>query len=180
MDPIRAATQAHEEAFRQVLAHWTMLNAYVRSLVRDPHLAEDTLSDVAVAIARSWDQYDPGRPFGPWARGLARRVGLENLARRGLRPVLLDDGALEALGAQIEELGDEPRMEERVQALRRCAEKLPEGSRELVRLRYFQNRSYPEIAATLRWSVDALYVAFSRIHKALSECVHRRLEALEG
>src|SRR5439155_6307807 len=88
---------ASEEAFRQVIAHWTMLNAYVRSIVHNPHLTEDTLSDVAIAIARSWPRYDPSRPFGPWSRTIARRVALENLARRGLRPVLLDESALEAL-----------------------------------------------------------------------------------
>lgn len=166
---------AHEEAFRQVVAHWTMLNAYVRSIVRDVDLAEDTFSDVAIAIARSWDSYDPSRPFGPWARGIARRVALEKLSKRPGRPVLLDDDALEALGAEIETLGAEAPDEPRLEALNRCTEKLPEGSRRLVRLRYFENRSYREIARTVQWSIDALYVAFSRIHKALSDCVQKRV-----
>ena len=171
---------ASEEAFRQVIAHWTMLNAYVRSIVHNPHLTEDTLSDVAIAIARSWPRYDPSRPFGPWSRTIARRVALENLARRGLRPVLLDESALEALGAEVEALSDESLVELRARALQRCTEKLPEGSRKLVRLRYFENLNYKEISETVEWSVDALYVAFNRIHKALSDCVRRHLEVLQG
>lgn len=169
-------TAPHEEAFRQVVAHWTMLNAYVRSIVRDHDLAEDTFSDVAIAVARSWDTYDKSRPFGPWARCITRRIALEKLARRGLRPILLDDQALEALGAEVERLGTEAHMEQRVEALQRCTENLPDVSRKLVRLRYFQNRSYPEIAKTVRWTIEALYVAFSRIHKTLSECVERKVE----
>ena len=181
MDQQRASTIAsHEEAFREVMAHWAMLNAYLRAIVRDPQLLEDTLSDTALAIARSWPSYDKARPFGPWARAIARRVAIENLSRHGLRPVLLAQGALEALGAELESMGDAVAVESRVRALRQCTEKLSEGSQELVRLRYFENRSYKEIAETVRWTVDALYVAYNRIHKALSECVSRRLEVFQG
>ena len=170
----------HEEAFREILANWAMLNAYLRAIVRNPQLFEDTLSDVALAIARSWPTYDKARPFGPWARAIARRVALENLSRNGMKPVLLGPGALEALGAELEALGDSVGVEARIRALKQCTEKLSEGSQELVRLRYFENRSYKEIAESVHWTVDALYVAFNRIHKALSECVQRRLEVLQG
>ena len=180
MDEKRPTLESHEEAFRAVLANWAMLNAYLRTIVRNPHLLEDTLSDVALAIARSWPTYDQDRPFGPWARAIARRVALENLSRHGIRPILLGEGALEALGVEIECLEDEALVEVRVRALQQCTEKLSEGSRQLVRLRYFENRSYKEISESIEWSLDALYVAFNRIHKALSECVQRRLEVLQG
>jgi len=170
----------HEEAFRQVLAHWTMLNAYVRSIVRDTQVREDLLSDIAITVARSWHTFDPSRPFGPWARAIARRVVFQSLEKRDLKPVLLDEDALEALGAEIDALAEESALELRVRALEQCTEKLPEGSRELIRLRYFENRSYKQISAAVRWSVDALYVAYHKIHKALSDCVHRRLEVFQG
>ena len=107
-------------------------------------------------------------------------VDAENLSRNGIKQVLLGPGALEALGAELEALGDPAGVEARIRALRQCTEKLSEGSQELVRLRYFENRSYKEIAESVRWTVDALYVAYNRIHKALSECVQRRLEVLQG
>jgi RNA polymerase sigma-70 factor (ECF subfamily) len=157
-----------------------MLNAYLRAIVRNTHILEDTLSDVALAIARSWPHYDKARPFGPWARSIARRVAIENLSRHGIRPVLLGEAALEALGAEMETLGEEAGVEVRVRALQQCTEKLSEGSRQLIRLRYFENRNYKEISESTAWTVEALYVAFNRIHKALSECVQRRMEVLQG
>jgi RNA polymerase sigma-70 factor (ECF subfamily) len=180
MERNRSTLESHEEAFREILANWSMLNAYLRAIVRNPHLLEDTLSDVALAIARSWPHYDKSRPFGPWARSIARRVAIENLTRQGIRPVLLGEGALEALGAEIETLGEEAIAELRLRALQQCTEKLSEGSRQLLKLRYFENRSYKEISEAIDWTVEALYVAFNRIHKALSECVQRRLEVLQG
>src|SRR5438552_7333049 len=164
MDRPRPTLESHEEAFREVLAHWSMLNAYLRAIVRNTHLLEDTLSDVALAVARSWPHYDKARPFGPWARSIARRVALENLSRNGIRPVLLGEGALEALGAEIDTLGEEAVAEVRIRALQHCTEKLSEGSRQLIRLRYFENRSYKEISEQIAWTVEALYVAFNRIH----------------
>lgn len=166
----------YEEAFRQVVAHRTMLKAYVQAIVRDPEGAEDTLSDVCVEIARNWERYDPARPFPEWARGLARRVALANLRKRKSQPALLDAEALEAVGVQIDALGNEAQLDLRKQALRACMNSLSETNRELIRLRYFENQSFEEISRVRNRNVNALYVSFHRLHEALLKCMQSRLE----
>lgn len=162
---------AHDAAFLQVLAHRTMLKIYILAIVHDPHLAEDTLSDATLAIVRSWERFDKSLPFAPWARGLARRVALANL-RKANRPVVeLDEDVLDALGAEFDALGDEYAHEESRRRLNLCIGQLPERSRELVRLRYFDATPYEEIARRTGRSVAALYMAFTRIHDALAKCV---------
>src|SRR5438552_12318142 len=94
--------QPREEAFRQVLAHRTMLKAYVQAIVRDPFLAEDAFSEVTLEIARSWDRFDRSRPFESWARGVARRVALTSIRKQGRQPVTLDDPALESIDAELD------------------------------------------------------------------------------
>ena len=76
------AEQPYEEAFRQILAHRTMLKAYIQAFVRDPVLAEDTFSEVAIEIARCWERFDKTRSFENWARGLARRVALTQVSKQ--------------------------------------------------------------------------------------------------
>ncbi len=164
----------HREAFGVVLAHRTMLLAYVRAIVHDADLAEDTLADVSMELVRSWARYDATRPFGPWARGVARHVALANLRKQRALPALLDAETLECVGAELDAFGDETHLEARRQALRRCVEKLPEVQRGLVHMRYFENRSYEQIAESVKRSVDALYVAFSRVHRALEECIRKQ------
>lgn len=156
------------------MAHRTMLLAYIRAMVHDTELAEDTLADVSVELARSWEQYDASRPFGPWARGVARNVVLANLRRRQMFPTLLDAETLEAIGTKLDALGDEAQLQARRDMLRRCLEKLPELQRDLIRMRYFEDRRYEEISGIVKRTVDALYVAFSRIHRTLEECVRRQ------
>ncbi len=160
-----------EAPFLQVLAHRSMLKAYIFAIVRDLHLAEDTLSDVTVAISRAWPKFDHAMPFGPWARGVARRVALANL-RKWNRPVVtLDDDMLDALGVELSELGDEGDQEEAKQQLQKCLKKLPQRSRDLVQWRYYDETPYDEISTRTGRTMSALYMAFSRIHEALGRCL---------
>lgn len=170
------SSQSYEDAFRHVVAHMTMLRAYLRVIVRDPELTEDVLSDVAVEIARSWERFDRERPFAEWARGIARRVALASLRKRSSQPALLDPEVLDAVGAELDTLGNQAQLEERKVALRECLDKLSGPNRRLVELRYFQNQSYVDISRLLKRSMNALYAAFSRVHGALSDCVKRCLE----
>lgn len=165
---------AYEEAFREVLAHRTMLLACVKAMVRDPHLAEDTFSDVTLEIVRCWDRYDPSRPFGPWARGVARRVALANLRKAGREIATLDADVLELLGATMDQHGGETLFDRYKAQLARCLEKLSDGARRLVRSRYFEQRSYLELAEAENKSTGALYVAFTRIHQSLARCLKRQ------
>src|SRR5262245_38741937 len=165
------SAQAHDEAFVQVLAHRTMLKAYILAIVHDPHLAEDTLSDATLAIARSWEKFDRRLSFAPWARGIARRVALANLRKANRLIVGLDDDVMESLDAEFDAFGNEASQEEMRQQLNRCLDQLPERSKELVRLRYFDNAPYEDIAQRSGRTVAALYMAFTRIHAGLADCV---------
>ena len=169
--------QQYEEAFREVVAHRTMLKAYVQAIVRDPFLAEDTFSDLTLEIARSWDRYDRQRPFGNWARGVARRVALANLRKQNRQAILLDEEILESVAAEIDSRGSEAELEVHKQALRNCVGRLSATNQELVKLRYFQNQSYTEISQSSGRTVGALYVVFNRIHSALAQCVERGLRS---
>ena len=167
--------QPHEEAFRHVLAHRTMLKAYVQAIVRDPVVAEDTFSEVTLEIVRVWDRFDSSRPFEPWARGLARRVALTKLRQRQREPETFDEAVLENLGEALDDAGCEAELSLRKDALLACLEKLPAPSRRLIELRYFENVAYEEIARTLHRTVGALYAAVSRIQVLLRDCVERTL-----
>ena len=173
--PVKLEVQdPYEDAFRQVLAHRTALLATVKAVIRDPHLVEDTFSDVTLEIVRCWQRYDSTRPFGPWARGVARRVALANLRKAGREITTLDAEVIELLGAEMDNRGGEPYFEDYQARLGECLNKLSEGAQRLVRSRYFEERSYGELAAAENKSSGALYVAFTRIHQSLARCLKRQ------
>lgn len=160
-----------DHAFSRVFAHRSMLHAYIAAIVRDPALVEDTLSDVVIEIVHSWERYDPALPFPNWARGVARRVALTNLRKRGRAEIGLPEQTLEAFGAALDGLGDQTALEARKERLRHCLEKLTQSSRDLVQLRYFDELAPDAIATRVGRSVGAVYTAFSRIHAALLRCL---------
>lgn len=162
-----------EKAFHEVLKHRTMLAAYVRAIIHDPYLAEDAAQDALLEIVNCWESYDQSRPFGPWARGVARRVALVHLRKSKKSFALLDEDVLEALAAEIDSFGDQTFFDERLNALEQCINKLTPRNRELLRLRYYENQSYPHIAETQDRSSEALYTAFSRIHSSLKLCIQK-------
>jgi RNA polymerase sigma-70 factor, ECF subfamily len=162
-----------DEAFALFFTHRAMLRAYLHAIVRDADLAEDTLSDVALETARAWNSYNRDLPFGPWVRGIARRVAFKRLRNRSRAGIALPDDVLESLGTALDELGDASMMEARKRQLQVCLDRLNDRNRELVRLRYYEEVRLDAIAHRLGRSLGALYTAFSRIHAVLLACLEK-------
>jgi RNA polymerase sigma-70 factor (ECF subfamily) len=162
-----------QAAFTHFFTHRAMLRAYLQAMLRDGDLVDDTLSDVAVEVARCWDTYDSTLPFGPWVRGMARRLALKRLRGRRRLQLGLPDDVLESLGEAMDQLGDSVGLDAQKQQLRLCLEKLSAPNRELVRLRYFEEQRLETIATRAQRSIGALYTAFSRIHAALLQCMEK-------
>ena len=47
------------------------LSRYVYSMVRDRDAVDDVMQDLAVALWKKFDDYDPDRPFLPWSSASA-------------------------------------------------------------------------------------------------------------
>src|ERR1041385_5714272 len=140
MSTLAQSGQPSEEAVRQIMAHRTMLKAFISAIVRDPVQAEDIFSEVTIQIIRSWERFDQDRPFSQWSRGVARRVALASLRTECRQALLLEEGVLENIAHEVDELGDETALDRRKEALRECMERLPENDRNLIRQRYFEER----------------------------------------
>lgn len=167
-------THDYEEAFRQVLAHRTMIMAAIRSVIRDPHQAEDVFSEATLEIVRKWERYDSDRPFAPWARGVARNMSLAAIRKAVRQPTPMDDDVLEMLGTEFDEPDNGGWLEEYKPRLVECVGKLSDNAQRLVKSRYFEHKSYTQISEEEGKTTGALYVAFTRIHQSLHRCLKRR------
>lgn len=66
--------------------------------------------------------------------------------------------------------------DDRVQALRRCLEKLADRQRQAVDLKYGQARSEAEVAAAMDATVDAIKGLLKRTREQLRDCVQRQVK----
>jgi RNA polymerase sigma-70 factor (ECF subfamily) len=161
-----------ERFMRLFVEHERDLLRYVLAVVPSLPDARDIVQETAVALWRKMADYDPARPFLPWA---CRFASIE--IRRFLRQAeqqrrLLDEQAVEALLARQEELL--PRLTARRAYLRECLEELPDAQRQLVRGYYWDEQDVDALARQSGRTAEAIYKALQRIRQALSDCMNRK------
>lgn len=115
--------------------------AYARALLRHRQDAEDAVQQAAL---RGWErihQYDASRPFGGWWFAVLRNCCFDmRRSQQSLRTADLVD---------VEVPDDRPPDEADWVALADALDKLSETHREILRLRYFGDLSYAELAEAL-------------------------------
>lgn len=166
----------HEDFLKRYLQAQPSIRAYVLSVLRDFHVTEDVLQEVAVAAWERFDRYDPARPFVGWVLGVAHHKCVDSLRARKPR-VLLPDDLADRLSQDAAALSEEAA--ERRKVLADCVAKLSEAVREIVRLRFDENLDTQEIARRERKSLAAVSKMLTRARAFLIRCTDRSL-AVEG
>jgi len=165
---------AQADIVRTLLAARMRISASAWVIVHDAQTAEDIFQNVTVKALAGGGQFECDAQLVSWAHVTARHEALNLIRSRKTRVLVLDAAALELLEADW--LREAARPEgDRVEALRQCLDALPEESRRVLRLRYFEERSCAEVSQALGVGLDAIYQRLSRLHRALAQCIERRL-----
>jgi RNA polymerase sigma-70 factor, ECF subfamily len=115
--------------------------AYVRSIVRDPHAAEDITQNVFAKLMKAIHKYERRNvPFAAWIIRVARNVALDHI--RASRQIPLAE-------VRTSDEGGEQVGFERALCLREALERLPAEQREVLVLRHVAGLSPGEIAERL-------------------------------
>ncbi len=151
------------------------LYAYICSLLGESAGARDVLQETNLAL---WDKardYDPSRPFLPWAYKVAYLQVLAYRKRCARNRLLFDDHLVKELAEQVTSRDDD--LDLRLEALGDCMGRLPGPRRELMDLRYLHGETVEQIAKRLRKATNVVAASLYRIRKALLECIESRLSA---
>lgn len=157
----------------------TKVLAYIWSIVRDETLAEDIFQDICVLAIEKGDTINDEQHLIHWSRQAARYKSLEAMRDRQIRVLTLDDDVLQLLEDNWQSHDDEP-APARGQALKHCLSLLSPFARKLVDLRYGEGISGKQLADSVDRKLNTVYVALSRTHRALRQCIERRLASKPG
>ncbi|MGY8689338.1 MAG: sigma-70 family RNA polymerase sigma factor, partial [Verrucomicrobiales bacterium] len=149
------------------------VSRYVLSLVRDRDAVDDIMQDLAIALWRKFEEYDPDRPFLPWACRFAFYQVLKHRQRnqRHYRWIVRDEVDLEQFAAAAEDTWFLARRE----ALERCMQTLPSEDRELLHCRYGSKETIQQMAKRTKTSVHKLYHGLDRIREDLMSSINATL-----
>ena len=140
---------------------------YLFSRIGNVHEAEDVTAQTFLAAFESFDKFRQDGHFASWLFGIARNKAMDHFRRRDrsshvdeFNELPVEDNALARMIKTEQE-----------EALSKLIQTLPEEDRELLRLRFLADMSYPEIARFLHRNEDAVkkttYRLLARLHSQL-------------
>jgi RNA polymerase sigma-70 factor, ECF subfamily len=142
--------------------------AYARSIVRDPHAAEDITQSVFTKLMKAIQKYERRDvPFAAWIIRVARNAALDHM--RASRQIPLAE-------VRTSDEGSDRVGFERALSLREALERLPAEQREVLVLRHVAGLSPGEIADRLGKSEASIHGLHHRGRGALRATL-RELEA---
>lgn len=172
------ANPSDADARAKLAEHWhacqPTVSAYLFASVPNHHDAEDLLGQVAVAVARDFDQYDPTQPFVRWAIGIARHRVLNYRRKYAMSKIVFSQETIDTLADAVPV--EPARQSEFKAALSQCMERLQAQARKAVTLRYEDDLKPKDIAAELDMTPNAVSILLHRTRKALAKCVQNNVE----
>jgi RNA polymerase sigma-70 factor (ECF subfamily) len=175
-DVVAAVRRGEIELYRQIVVRYQGdVLKVVNAMLLDASAREDVVQQVFVLAFRRLDQYELGRGFGKWLKGIARHQVLEELRKRRRYR-----GRLDAYAGELEQRlrADEPAdtdaERERRDALRECIESLEESTRRALRLHYVEARPTDVVGHLLGRSGGAVRTLLCRARGQLRRCLEAK------
>lgn len=162
---------------RHFAANQPQLFGYILSLVPNWNEAEEILQETSVRLWKSFDQFEEGTNFKAWARKTAFHQVLSYRKKKKRTPLPMSEEFVDCVTQETEEMAGY--LDDQLQALSHCVEKLKPKERDLVNRCYQPGVATKEVAEQLGWPAGTVYKALTRIRRALYECIERRI-AMEG
>jgi len=172
-------TTSDRGAFEELVRRYEKeLFGYLRHYLNDSEMAEDVFQQTFLQVHLKCDQFEEGRKVRPWLYTVAtnqaidcqrrnKRHKMVSLDRRAQRDFNGESGALiESLSGDGTEPGEEVEAAEQHDQVRQAVEQLPEQTRQVVMLVYFQGLKYREAADILGIPVGTVK---SRLHAAIEK-----------
>lgn len=148
------------------------LRRYVGSIVRDIDKTDDVLQETFISIYQNINSFDPDRKFSSWIYRVAHNKAINEVRREklfiGLDKIKeVSDESLDS--KKIEKEIDEKKAKDET---RKALDALPLKYKEVILLRYYEDKSYEEISDILRIPKSTVGVRISRGTKNLKRRIN--------
>ncbi len=157
--------------------HQPEVRWYIRVMVPRKSHAEDLLQETATRLWEKFSEYDPERPFVPWAIRFAQLEVLAWRRRQARERLVFSDSLLAQLDADTEE--ELTQLEIRRIALEGCLQKLSEQDRHLLLKCHAEHGAVKQEAQRKKVPVRKLYYLIEKLRVGLLGCIDATL-AKEG
>ena len=167
-----------DQFLRLLGVHEQRTKAFIFSMVPRWADADDIAQEVRLKLWQQFDQYDPSKDFGAWARTIAHYHVLAYRKKSQRQHAQLSPEMIERV-AETFDAGAE-RLEARSRWLHKCLQKLTEAKRRLLLQCYSGSQTIRQIAQGLGRSFDAVRKSVLRSRQQLAKCVDEEMRREDG
>ena len=141
--------------------------------VRSPHLAEEVAQSVFIDLARQGGSIRPGTPLVAWLHVVACRTAVD-IIRKESRRRAYETSAAHASHIESEDRESSPPWADIEPLLDEAIGRLKPVDRAAILLRFFQDKSFQEVAAIIGSTDDAAQKRVSRALDQVRQFLRRR------
>ncbi|MES2660979.1 MAG: sigma-70 family RNA polymerase sigma factor [Verrucomicrobiota bacterium] len=152
--------------------HFAVVRGFVLALLPDFVRAEDVVQETFLTVTCKAAEFQPGTEFPKWACAIARYKVMEARRAEMRAGAGLSDEMLHTLAECPAAVRDETRID----LLKQCLDELAPQARRAMDLRYEEDLSPAQIAATCGWTAESAYSILSRARTFLKACIERRMQ----
>ncbi|MCG8376941.1 MAG: sigma-70 family RNA polymerase sigma factor, partial [Chlorobiales bacterium] len=150
------ANERYKAFLNEYLKARKPLYAFVYVMTHNAADADDIFQEASSILWRKFDQFQAGTNFMAWAKQIARNLVMDLRKKRGRHPVVdLDDKTVDLLAFRYQRIQDH--VEDRIEALKLCVDKLEPKDRDLVKATYEEGKPVKKIAKTAKVTVQGIY-----------------------
>ena len=184
---VEAALQGQAKAYEELVQRYGKPVYYtIFKMVRHADDADDLTSETFAKAFRNLSRYRPDFAFSTWLFRIATNHGIDSLRRKRLKTLSLEamtaagDGT--EVGWNVSSADPTPHeaiiRQQRAVAARQVVDQLPAKYARLVRLRYFDELSYEEVATELHLPVGTVKAQLFKARELMLELLQASKESL--
>jgi RNA polymerase sigma-70 factor (ECF subfamily) len=153
-----------------VSAHRSRVFGYIYAMLHNMSDAEDIYQQTTLLMWQKFEDFQLGTDFGSWALKIAYH-NIKNFQRSARRQhVFFSDAVMEKV-LQCYEAHSVKDAQDRLDALGKCVQRLPERHQHILKQRYSENVSIRDLAMSERKTEAAIAMLLTRLRKTIFRCV---------
>jgi len=165
---IENAKTGSQTAFTALLdIYWTEVYHFILKRTENETDAEDITIETFAKAFDKLSQYKTEFAFNTWLIAIAKNVHIDLIRKRKSNDMInLNENTLE----------DQLIYEQNLATLKLCIKQLKPHYQQIIQLRYFQERSYNEIAEIINEPLNNVKIKILRAKKLLTELIKKQNE----
>jgi len=179
---IQNAKTGSQTAFTALLdIYWSEVYHFILKRTENETDAEDITIETFAKAFDKLSHYKKEFAFNTWLITIAKNVHIDLIRRRKTTTVININEDEEYLFQEIADddtLEDQLIYEQNLATLKHCIKQLKPHYQQIIQLRYFQERTYNEIAEIINEPLNNVKIKILRAKKLLTELIKKQNEQL--